>query len=111
CIFIDGRGTWRSFDGIATSGSVAVRCTTENKGLSIITIEDVNRLMIAKPSGTFASDDVRATIGAVARAEAIAVQAFDLSDKDLGEITIQRTESGWELKPPASTVRLDVTVK
>lgn len=111
CVFVDGRGTWRSFDGIATSGSVAVRRAKESKGLSIITIEDVDRLVIGKPGGTFASDDVRATIEAVAHAEAIAVQAFDLSYKDLGEVTIQRTESGWELKPPASTVRLDVAAK
>ena len=25
CVFLDGRGTWRDFDGIGTSGSVAVR--------------------------------------------------------------------------------------
>ncbi len=111
CIFVDGRGTWHSFDGIATSGSVAVRCTKERKGLSIITIEDVDRLVIAKAGGTFVSDDVRAAIDAIAHAEAIAVQAFDLSDKDLGEVAIQRTESGWELKPPASTVRLAVAAK
>ena len=111
CIFIDGRGSWRSFDGIATSGSVAVRRSKESKGLSIITIESVDKLMIAEPGGTFMSNDVRATIGAIARAKTIAVQAFDLSDNDLGEVTIQRTESGWELKPPASTVRLDVAVK
>jgi len=111
CVFFDGRGTWLSFDGIATSGSVAVRREKEGKGLSIITIEGVDRLVIAKPGGTFTSDDVRATIEAVARAEAITVQAFDLSDKDLGEVAIQQTESGWEFKPPASTVRLDIAVK
>ena len=111
CVFVDGRGTWLSFDGIATSGSVAVRREKEGKGLSIITIEGVDRLVIAKPGGTFTSDDVRATIEAVARAEAITVQAFDLSDKDLGEVAIQQTESGWEFKPPASTVRLDIAVK
>ena len=111
CIFVDGRGSWRSFDGIATSGSVAVRRAKERKGLSIITVEGVDRLVIAEPAGRSASNDVRATIGAVARAKAIAVQAFDLSDTDLGEVAIQRTESGWELKPPASTVRLDVAAK
>ena len=111
CIFVDGRGSWHCFDGIATSGSVAVRCAKESKGLSIITVEGVDRLVIAKPGGTFTSDDVRATIGVIARAKAIAVEAFDLSDKDLGEVAIQRTESGWELKPPTSTVRLDVATK
>jgi len=111
CIFVDGRGSWRSFDGIATSGSVAVRCAKGSKGLSIITVEGVDRLVIAEPDGTFTSNDVRTTIALVARAKAIAVQAFDLSGKDLGEVAIQRTESGWELKPPASTVRLDVAAK
>jgi hypothetical protein len=111
CIFIDGRDTWRSFDGIATSGSVAVRCAKEGKGLSIITVEGVDRLMIAKPGGTFGSDDVRTAIGVVAHAESITAKAFDLNDKDLGEVVIQKTESGWEFKPPDSTVRLDVTVK
>jgi hypothetical protein len=108
CVFIDGRGTWRSFAGIATSGSVAVRRTKVGIALSIITVEDVGRLMITEPSETFALDDVRATIGAVARAKAIAVQAFNLSDEDLGKVEIRRTESGWELKPPVSTVRLEV---
>lgn len=111
CIFVDGRGTWRSFDGIATSGSMAVRRAKEHKSLSIITIEDVDRLVITKPDGTFASDDVRTAIGAVAHTEALAAQAFDLSNKDLGEVTIQRTEYGWELKPPESTVRIEVVAK
>jgi hypothetical protein len=111
CIFVDGRDTWRSFDGIATSGSVAVQRAKEGNGLSIITVEGVDRLVIAEPGGTFASDDLRTTIRAVARAKAIAVRAFDLSGKKLGEVAIQRTESGWELKPLASTVRLDIAVK
>ncbi|MBN2312662.1 MAG: hypothetical protein JXM79_01955 [Sedimentisphaerales bacterium] len=111
CLFIDGRGTWRRFDGIATSGSVAVRRAKEGDGLSIVAIEDVDRLLIAQSDDTFAPHDVRATIQAVARAKAITVKAFDLSDKILGEVAIHRTESGWELKPPASTVRLTVTAK
>jgi hypothetical protein len=111
CIFLDGRGTWRSFNGIATSGSVAVRRAKEGKGLSIITAEGVDRLVITPPVGTFDSDDVRAIIRAVAHAEEIAWHAFDLSDKDLGEVAIHRTESGWALKPPASTLRLDVALK
>jgi hypothetical protein len=102
---------WRSYDGIGTSGSVAVRCAKEGKGLSIITVEGVDRIVIAKPDGTFGSDDVRATIGVVARAKTIEVQAFDLGDKDLGDVAVRRTESGWELKPPESTVRLDVIAK
>ncbi|UCD49891.1 MAG: hypothetical protein JSW27_20470, partial [Phycisphaerales bacterium] len=111
CIFVDGRGSWRSFDGIATSGSVAVRRGKQGKGLSIITVEGVDRLVIAEPDGTFSSDDVRAAIAAVARAKAIDVQALDLSSEDLGEVSVQWTGSGWQLKPPASTVRLNVAAK
>jgi hypothetical protein len=115
CIFVDGRGTWRSFDGVATSGSVAVQRAKECKGLSIITVEGVDRLMITKPGPDghrdFTSDDVRATMDKVAGAKAITVQAFDLSRKDVGEVTIRQTESGWELKPPASAVRLNVAPK
>ena len=111
CIFIDGRGTWCSFDGIAASGSVAVRRAKDDKGLSIITVEGVDRLMIAKPDGTFTSDDVRTAIEAVAHAESITAKVFDLNNNDLGDVAIQKTESGWELRPPDSTVRLEVGVK
>jgi hypothetical protein len=111
CVFVDGRGTWRSFDGIETSGSVAVRRAMDDKSLSIITVEGMDRLMIAKPGGTFTLDDVRTAIEAVAHAESIMVKAFDPNNNDLGEVAIQKTESGWELKPPDSTVRLEVAVK
>lgn len=111
CIFLDGRGTWRDFDGIGASGSIAVRRAKEGKGLSITTIEAVDRLMIAKPAGVFGREDVRSAIGAIAQAQAITARALDQNDKDLGEVTIRRTESGWEIQPPKSTVRLDITVK
>ncbi len=111
CVFVDGRGSWRSFDGVATSGSVAVQREKESEGLSITTVEGVDSLTIGEPNGTFAPGDVRTAIAVVARAKAIAVQAFDLSGEDLGEVTVQRSESGWEIKPPASTVRLRVAAK
>lgn len=111
CIFIDARDTWRSFDGIATSGSVAVQRGTQGRGLSIITVEAVDRLVIGKPEGTFGPEDVRTAMGAVAQAKAITVRAFDQNEKDLGEVAAQRTESGWEIRPPASTIRLVVAVK
>jgi len=110
-VFIDGRGAWRDFDGIATSGSVAVRRQKDGQGLSIIAIEGVDRLLIGEPEGTFGSQDVRTAIGRVARSETIAVRAFDQNDKDLGEVAVQRTASGWEIHPPESAIRLDVAVK
>ncbi len=110
-IFIDGRGTWRDFDGIATSGSVAVRRAKESKGLSITTVEAVDKLVLAKPAGTFGPEDVRTAIGAVAQANTVTTRALDQDEKDLGEVTIRRTESGWEIQPPKSAVRLEIAPK
>jgi hypothetical protein len=111
CIFLDGRGTWRSFEGIATSGSVAVRRAKEGEGLSIITVEGVERLVLAKPEGTFGREDVRTAVATVARAEAITVHAFDQNEKDLGEVPVRRTASTWEIQPPASTIRLEIAAR
>jgi hypothetical protein len=111
CIFIDGRGTWRDFDGVATSGSVAVRRTIERRGISIITVEAADRLMIRTPEGTFGPEDVRTAIAAIAQSEAIAVRAFDQNERDLGETTVRRIAAGWEIQPPPSTVRLDIAAK
>jgi hypothetical protein len=110
-IFLDGRGTWRDFDGIGASGSVAVQRAKDGKGLSITTVEAVDKLVIAKPIGAFGPEDVRTAIGAVARAETISARALDQDDKDLGAIAVQHTISGWEIQPPKSTVRLDVVAK
>jgi hypothetical protein len=110
-IFLDGRGTWRDFDGIATAGSVAVRRTPDGKGLSIITVEGVDRLAIGTLPGTFGPQDVRTSIAAIAQSDAITARAFDQDKKSLGEAAAYRTASGWELQPPASTVRLDIAAK
>ena len=111
CVFLDGRGTWRDFDGIGTAGSVAVRRAKDGQGLSIVTIEGVDRLVIGKPPETFGPEDVPAAVAAVAQSRAIVVQAFDEQEKDLGEVAARRRESGWEIQPPRSAVRLEVRVK
>ncbi|MCU0917474.1 MAG: hypothetical protein MUC88_23345 [Planctomycetes bacterium] len=111
CVFLDGRGRWRRYDGIGTAGSVAVRRAERGRGLSVITVAEVDHLAIAEPEGTFAPDDVRTIIGAVARAQALTVRAFDESDKYLGEIAAQQTELGWDIRPPGSAVRLEIAIK
>jgi len=111
CIFLDGRGAWRDCEGIGTSGSVAVRRAKGGSGLSITTIEGVDRLVLGKPNGSFGPDDVRTALGALAQAKAIAVKAFDQNEKDLGEVAARRVATGWELRPPQAAVRLDVGVK
>jgi len=111
CVFVDGRGTWRGFDGIGTSGSVAVRRTKDGTGLSIIAVEGVDRLVITRPEHTFASYDVRTTIDAVSQSEVITARAFDQSDTEIGAAATRRSISGWELRPPQSTVRLEITTQ
>jgi hypothetical protein len=111
CVFVDGRGTWRRADGIGTSGSVAVRRASQGTGLSIITVEGVDQLLIAEPDGSFAADDVRTAIGAVAQAQKIAARAFDGSGRNLGDAGVRQTDSGWEILPPGSTVRLEIAAK
>ncbi len=109
CIFLDGRGAWRRFDGVATSGSVAVRCVKEGAGISVTLIEGVERLVIGRPEGSFGPDDVRTTIAALVDKPAITVAAYDQNGQKTGDAEIRRTESEWEIVPPATAVRLDIT--
>ena len=108
CIFLDGRGTWRQFDGVATSGSVAVRRGKDGRGLSIITIEGVDRVSLGKPQGGSGPGDVRAAITTVAQSPAIAVRAFDQGGRDLGDVAARPLAPGWEIRPPQCTLRLEV---
>jgi hypothetical protein len=111
CLFLDGRGTWRECEGIGTSGSVAVRRGKGSRGLSITTIEGVDRLVLGRPRGSFGPKDVRTALGAIAQGETVVVRAVDSNEKDLGEPSVRRTSSGWEIRPPQAAVRLDVRVK
>jgi hypothetical protein len=52
---------------------------------------------------------VRTTIGAIAQAQKITARAFDETDRNLGEAAVRPIESGWEIRPPGSTVRLEIT--
>lgn len=109
CIFLDGRGVWRNFDGVAASGSVAVRRAKEGDGISIILIEGVDRLGIAKSEGSFGPDDVRTTIAAILD-KPVNATAYDQDDKPAGETVIRRLGSEWEILPPQSAIRLDITI-
>ncbi len=109
CIFMDGRGVWRGFDGVATSGSVAIRRAKEGFGISIVVIEGVDRLVIAKPEGSSGPDDLRMTIAAMMD-EPINATAYDQDGKRIGEAAVRKVESKWEILPPQSAVRLDITV-
>ena len=109
CIFLDGRGVWRGFDGVATSGSVAIRRTEEGDGVSIILIEGVDRLVVTKPEGSFGPDDLRATIAALVDKPA-SVVAYDQDDANMGEVVTHKLGSEWEIVPPRSAIRLEIAV-
>jgi len=108
CVFVDGRGTWRSFDSIGTSGSVAVRRAEEGYGITAILIEGVDRLVIAEPDGSFGPDDVRTTIASLVDT-GVEATAYDQSGQRLGKVTIRKLGAGWEITPPQSAIRLEIT--
>jgi len=111
CVFLDGRGAWREFEGIGTSGAAAIRRASDAAGLSIILIEAVDRLTIGKPAGKADEGSVRASIATVAQAQAVTAQAFDIDGKQIEQPAVQRVEAGWEVVPPRGAIRLEVRLK
>jgi len=109
-VFVDGRGVFRSFDGIGTSGSVAVRRTKEENGLSVIAIEGVEEIIIAPPSRTLGPDDVRAQIARVAEAGRLSARAFDPGGEGLGIVPVSKTRAGWNLRAKEGALRYEIRV-
>ena len=110
-VFLDGRRQWSSLDGIETAGSVAVRKSRQAEGLTVSTVEGVDRLMIVDVAREIDATSVQAAIQKLARASTIAVQAFDEQGKELGLVPTQRGDRGWELQPPATAVRLEAVAQ
>jgi hypothetical protein len=110
-VFLDGRGTVRTFDGIATSGSIAVRRGEEGNALSITAIEGVNGFTITSPPQTFGPKEVRSEIARVANARQIGVQAFDVDGKDLGAVPVSKLPSGWKIASREGALRYEVRIE
>jgi hypothetical protein len=108
-VFVDGRGTFRSFDGIGASGSVAVRRKKAGKGLSIVTIEGAEQIAITSPSRTYGQEDVRTHIARVAKAGHLSTRAFDLHGKDLGAVMVSKTSTEWKLQAKKDALRYEIT--
>ncbi|KPL11803.1 hypothetical protein AMJ85_02945 [candidate division BRC1 bacterium SM23_51] len=110
-VFIDGRGSLFTFDGIATSGSLAVRRAKGGSGLSAITVEGVGGIGITSPKRTFGPEDVRTEIGRVAEANRISVRAFDQDGKNLGAAPVSKIHSGWKIQPREGALRYKIRIE
>ena len=108
-VYVDGRGKMIEHDGIETSGAVAVRRDSNEKGLSIIAVDGVDRIGISEPSKRYARNDVRRVVRNVARAEDVMVQAFDVDGGALGSAKTERTNGGWIILPVPDAIRYEVT--
>jgi len=115
-IFIDGRGTFRSFDGIGTSGSVAVKQSDENqRGLSITAVDGVKQLTIASPGNRdYPETDVRRSMKRIVAAQAIRVSAYDIENKPVGkpETLVKKTKSqkAWSIPIQENAIRYEIQV-
>ena len=111
-VFVDGRGTFGTFEGIGTSGSVAVRLRPAGDGLSIIAVDGVERLVISPTETPLGPGDVRGAISWIAKAEALSVNGFDVNGKQVGLQNLTRqpgaTQPGWELQVMPKAVRYEI---
>ena len=110
-VFVDGRGSPQTVDGVATSGSLAVRRNKEGNGLSLIAVEGVEGITISSPKKSFGANDVRTEIARVAKANRLSVRAFDMDGKDLGSATTAKTSSGWKIVSLAGSLRYEIQIK
>ena len=110
-VFLDGRGVSRSFDGIATSGSLAVRIGEKGSGLSLIAVEGVGAIGMSSPPRTFGPNDVRTEIARVAKAGRISARAFDRDGKDLGLAPVSKTAAGWTISPRDGALRYEIRIE
>jgi len=110
-VFVDGRGSFLTFDGIGTSGSIAVRRGRNGSGLSIIAIEGVEGISISLPTRPFGPEGVRTEISRVAKARRISVRAFDQNGKALGPVPASKTQAGWKIQPRDGALRYEIRIE
>jgi hypothetical protein len=110
-VFLDGRGQSVIVDGIGSAGSVAVRKSRNGPGLSVTTVEAVDRLTLTDVGREFDALGVQAVIQKVVQASAITVHAFDELGQELQPVSARRVDAGWEIQPPASSVRLEIVAQ
>jgi hypothetical protein len=109
-LFLDGRGQETSFEGITTSGSVAVRMAAPGDGLSVTAIEGVESLTLSTPAGQFAWDDVRTQLARVAEASELSVSAFGPGRAELGTVKPVRRGESWVIQAVPDAIRYEVAI-
>ncbi len=110
-VFLDGRESIQSVDGVSTSGSVAVRRDRTGKGLSIVAIEAVDKIAIGSVRGRrLASHGLASVIDQVGKAGKLAGRVFDAEGRDLGAAKTSKTAQGWEIAGPKEARRYEVAI-
>ena len=111
-LFLDGRGTYREFDGVGSSGSIAVRPSSTGAGLSIIAVEGVDRITLASTDRRIAADDIRGLVSRVAAAPKLQVRSFDAGGKQLREDRLapsaEGVRSGREIRAVPGAIRYEI---
>ena len=110
-VFLDGRESIQSVDGVSTSGSVAVRRDRTGKGLSIVAIEAADKIAIGSVRGRrLASHGLASVIDQVGKAGKLAIRVFDAEGRELSNARTLKTAQGWEIAGPKEARRYEVTI-
>ncbi len=109
-VFLDGRRSLQSIDGVSSSGSLVVRKGQTGKGLSIIAVDGVGKIVLSSPPQRLAVHDLGSLIGEIANAESLEVRVLDSQGKDLGSAKTAKTSNGWEITGAAQGHRYEVSV-
>jgi hypothetical protein len=107
-VFLDGRGVTRNFEGITTSGSLAVK-PLGKEGLIFITVEGVEKIGISTAKTIpDSAEDVRTMIAKAAEAEELIVEAFNADGTSLGKVSPTKSGDNWEISPVVGGLRYEV---
>lgn len=114
-VYVDGRGVKRRLDGIETAGCAAVRWNEWKNGISIIAVEGVDSLRINAPDSSRPESDLRSEIARIAKADSIAVDAFDIDGKKLNDepVILKKEDQpdGWNIPIVEKAIRYEISMK
>jgi len=109
-VYLDGRRSSHSIDGISTSGSVAVRKGQVGKGLLIVAIDGVESITIAASRERLAAHDLATLINEVGKAEKLVARVYDSEGRDLGNAQTVKTAQGWEITARDKAHRYEISI-